>query len=201
MILKRQRSGRGTRRVNASHQAACSRSHAGADAGVCGRQRQSQLYRRRPQGDLWLRRGNLAGPAVPAAVEEGQRRRAALSGHDQRAQLGADHAPDPALPPKWVRAASKAPAASLPGPLQPRRHSLAGGRRCRPRGAVGAGAAAHPPARVHRLRPPRVPALAPCPTNPLSGSFFDWKMLDRLLHPVPPGQQSFDRGHRSTIPI
>ena len=47
MILKTRRSGQGTLRVNASHQAACSTSPAGADAGVCGRQRQSQLYRRR----------------------------------------------------------------------------------------------------------------------------------------------------------
>ena len=96
MILKRQRSGRGTRRLNASHQAACSTCHAGADAGVCGLQRQSQFYRRRPGRDPWLRRGNLAGPAVRAAVEEGQRRRAALSGQDQRAPLGSDHAADPA---------------------------------------------------------------------------------------------------------
>ena len=65
MILKRQRSGQGTRRVNASHQAACSRSHAGGDTRVCGRQRRPHPRRRRPGRDLWLRRGNLAGPAVP----------------------------------------------------------------------------------------------------------------------------------------
>ena len=47
MVLKRQRSGRGTRRVNASHQAACSRSHAGGDTRVCGRWRRPQLYGRR----------------------------------------------------------------------------------------------------------------------------------------------------------
>ena len=28
------------------------------------------------------------------------------------------------------------------------------------------------------------PALAPCPTNPISGSFFDWKMLPRAAPPV-----------------
>ena len=99
MILKRRQPGEGTLRVNANHHGACSTSHAGRDARIRGLQRQPQLYRRRAQGDLRSCRMHLAGARVLAASEEKQRRRAALFGQDQRAQLGADHAADPALPP------------------------------------------------------------------------------------------------------
>ena len=111
MILKRRQPGEGTLRVNANHHGACSTSHAGRDARIRGLQRQPQLYRRRAQGDLRSCRMHLAGARVLAASEEKQRRRAALFGQDQRAQLGADHAADPALPPKRGRQ-----------PAAPRRH-------------------------------------------------------------------------------
>ena len=100
MILKARRSGEGTLRVNASHHAECSTSHAGRDARVCRFQLQPPLLRQPSGGDLRLRGAHLAGPAVPAAVEERQGRGAPLSGQDQRTQPAADHALDPMLPPK-----------------------------------------------------------------------------------------------------
>ncbi len=76
-----------------------------------------------------------------------------------RAQLGADHASDPALPPKRSRRARPAPPASLSAPLHTRRYRSVGHRRCGPRRAVGPGAAAHPMARTPRLRPGRLPTI------------------------------------------
>ena len=60
MILKRRQPGEGTLRVNANHHAACTTSHAGRDARVCGFQRSPQLYRRRAQADLRPRRAHPA---------------------------------------------------------------------------------------------------------------------------------------------
>ena len=126
MILKRRQPGEGTLRVNANHHGACSTSHAGRDARIRGLQRQPQLYRRRAQGDLRSCRMHLAGARVLAASEEKQRRRAALFGQDQRAQLGADHAADPALPPKRGRPARGTPPASLSAPLHTGRYRPVG---------------------------------------------------------------------------
>ncbi len=99
MILKASRTGQGTMRVNASHQAACRTSHAGRDARVpCG-QRHSQLRRSWPQSKFtsWSN-----ASCVPSStwvcqektkdgfVKKRQRNRAPLSRQDQRTQLGAD---------------------------------------------------------------------------------------------------------------
>ena len=159
MILKRRQPGEGTLRVNANHHGACSTSHAGRDARIRGLQRQPQLYRRRAQGDLRSCRMHLAGARVLAASEEKQRRRAALFGQDQRAQLGADHAADPALPPKRGRPARGTPPASLSAPLHTGRYRPVGHGRCGPRRAFGSGTAAHPMARIPRLRQGRLPTI------------------------------------------
>ena len=93
------------------------------------------------------------------ASEEKQRRRAALFGQDQRAQLGADHAADPALPPKRGRPARGTPPASLSAPLHTGRYRPVGHGRCGPRRAFGSGTAAHPMARIPRLRQGRLPTI------------------------------------------
>ena len=66
---------------------------------------------------------------------------------------------DPMLPPKRGRRARPAPPASLPAPLHTRRHRSVVHGRCSPRRAVGPGAAAHPMARIPRLRPGRLPTI------------------------------------------
>ena len=100
MILKRQRSGQRTLRVNASRHAACRTSHTGRDARVSRRQQASQVRWNRPPTDLWSDRTHFACPAVSGLSQARQRCRAALSGPDQRPRPVPDHPPHAVLPPK-----------------------------------------------------------------------------------------------------
>ena len=159
MILRMQRWGQGTLRVNASHHAACRTSHAGRDARVSRRQQHSQLRRSWPPADVWPGRAHLARSAIPAAVEERQGRRAPLSSQDQRSQPAADYSSDSTVSPQRRRAGEPTPTAAFPDPLHPLRHRPAGrGRRC-PRRALRAGGASHSVARVQRLRQEGVSAV------------------------------------------
>ena len=128
MILRMQRWGQGTLRVNASHHAACRTSHAGRDARVSRRQQHSQLRRSWPPADIWPGRAHLACPAVPAVVEERQGRRAPLSSQDQRSQPAADYSSDSTVSPQRRRAGEPTPTTAFPAPLHPQRHRPAGRR-------------------------------------------------------------------------